>query len=69
MALHGGTPLPLALNSVTRSEAADFFASRAFASYRSSLEGRQRVIGATLTRLDNIIRGIGVVSKILGRRQ
>lgn len=68
MALHGGTPYPLALSSMTQSDARDFFASKAFAGYKTGLEGRQKVTLAILNRFDNVTRAIGIVIKVFARR-
>lgn len=69
LALHASTAYPLALNSLTPSEARELFASKAFASYRSSLEGRQKVTLSILARFDNVLRGMTVIGKILNRRR
>lgn len=68
MALHASTALPLG-NTVTLSEARDFFASKPFAGYKSGLEGRQKLALAILTRIDGVTKAIGVLAKMLGRRR
>lgn len=70
MALHGGTPYPLALHQMTLSDAKDFFGSKSFGGYRSSLEGRQKVTMSILQRFDNVLRGMNVLAKLFaGRRR
>lgn len=69
MDLHGSTAYPQALREMGLSDARDYYASRAFASYRANLEGRQKVTMAILTRFDNVIRGMNALAKMLGRRK
>lgn len=69
MALHGRTPYPQALHSMTLSDARDFFASKSFGAYRSSLEARQKVTASMLGRFDNVLRGMNVLAKMLGHRR
>lgn len=69
MAIHASTALPLGA-SMTLSEARDFFNSKAFSNYRSSLEGKQRVTMNLLARFDNVLRGMNALGKVLaGRRR
>jgi hypothetical protein len=50
-------------------DARDFFGSQAFSNYRNSLEGRQKVTMAILSRFDNVMKGMNSLSRALARRR
>lgn len=50
------------------SDAADFFRSSAFASYRKSQEGKQKLWLAMLGRFDGVSKQIGGLGRALSRR-
>lgn len=66
LALHANTALPLAY-ATPMSEAADFYGSSAFASYRKSLEGQQKITQALFGRLDGLAKQVNVLAKVLAR--
>lgn len=68
LALHANTALPLAL-ATHQSEAAAFFASSAFASYRKTLEAKAKLTQSYFGRLDAIIKGISGLGKLLAKRR
>lgn len=51
------------------SDVRDFLGSKAFAGYRSGLEGQQKVTLGVMARIDNVTRAIGMLGKALGRRR
>lgn len=66
--MHGGTPLPLALNMPV-SAVSDFFTTGAYSNYCKAQEGQQKLILAVLSRIDNVVRAVGGLGKALvGRR-
>lgn len=64
LAIHASTALPLGAD-LPLSAARDFFSSKAFASYRSGMEGRQKMALAVLSRFDNVLRGMGSLGKLI----
>lgn len=50
---------------MTLSEADDFFGSKAFAGYRSTIESRQKLTLAILLRFDGVMKAIGGLGKLL----
>lgn len=68
LALHASTALPQAL-ATPLSAAGDFFESSAFASYRKSLEARQKLSLAVLQRFEAVIKSMGGLGKLLAGRR
>lgn len=67
LCIHGNTPLPMA-HDAPLSMVADHFRSSAFASYRKSEEGRQKLALAVIGRLDGMLKSLGWLGKALSRR-
>ncbi|MCA0214667.1 MAG: hypothetical protein LCH79_16005 [Proteobacteria bacterium] len=51
--------------SLSLSDARDFFASKAYSNYRSSLDSRQKLVVAVLERLNTVIKAIGTLAKVM----
>lgn len=68
LAIHAHTALPLAY-ATPLSVARDFFESGAFTNYRKSLESRQKLSVAMLTRFDGVIKAMGGLGKLLAGRR
>lgn len=68
LALHGATPLPMAL-ATPMSAASDFFASETFQGRLKDIETRQKGTLLLHQRIDAVVRAIGNLGQTLARRR
>lgn len=67
LALYANTPLPIGYQ-VRPSDAAHFFSGKAFASWRKVRESEGKVQSAIVGRLNDVVRSIGMLAKVLVKR-
>lgn len=68
MALYGGTAYPDAMR-LAPSTVADFFNSKSFQDWRKGEESRLKVQAAIVDRLNEVIRGTGIVARTVAKRR
>lgn len=67
MAFYGKTSYAQAL-TLTASQISDFYACTAFKNQKKVKEYNQSVIAGVMSRLDNQIKAIGILSKIIAQK-
>lgn len=67
MAFYGKTPYSQALK-LTPSQISDFYACTAFKNQKKVKEYNQSVITGVMSRLDNQIKAIGILSKMIAQK-
>lgn len=65
MTLYGSTPLPDALN-LPQSVVSKFLSGKAFEDFRKGKEAELKMQAAIVGRLNEVIRGLGIVAKVSG---
>lgn len=68
LALYAHTALPLA-GQVSESEAQEFFSSQTFKDHLKHLEFKDKTQGLVFDRFDAVIKGMGMLGKLLSRRR
>lgn len=68
MALYGHTPYGEAMR-LPPSVVADFFNSKAFQDWRKGEESRMKVQTAIVERLNEVIRGTGIVARTVAKKR
>lgn len=67
IALSGVAPLPQAL-MMSAGLASDFFQGKAFEDWRKRRDAEAKLGVATVERLNEVIRGVGVLAKVMAGR-
>lgn len=67
LVIHGGTPLPLAMQA-TVSMAREFFATESFADYKKGLEGQRKTTEGLFALIGGVQKAIVHLAKIMARR-
>lgn len=67
LALYGHTPLPLGYQ-MCQSDASQFFAGKSFATWKKGRESEGKAQSAIISRLNDVIRSIGFLAKVLAKR-
>lgn len=68
MALYGNTDYPDAMK-MSASAVADFFKSKSFQDWRKCEESRMKVQTAIVERLNEVIRGTGIVARTVAKKR
>jgi len=68
LALYANTPLPLGFK-MCPSDAGQFFTGKAFASWKKGREAEGKAQSAIVSRLNDVIRSIGYLGKVLSKRR
>lgn len=67
LSLYAQTPLTEAMR-VTPSVATRFFSSKPFSDWKRGEESKLKAQSAVVNRLNEVIKGLGIVSKVIARR-
>ena len=68
MALYGNTDYPRGMK-LTASVVSDFFKSKSFQDWRKVEESRMKVQTAIVERLNEVIRGTGIVARTVAKKR
>lgn len=68
LALYANTALPLA-GQVSENDAEEFFSSQTFKDHLKHLEFKDKAQGLIFDRFDAVLKGMGMLGKVLSRRR